>query len=67
MSEPANMENNEIGNVELAEQVDTTNNQGYFGSETTTYVITFIIVFILAYFILGKFMKNTLSGGDLFV
>ena len=67
MSEPANMENNEINNVELTEQVDTTNNQGYFGSETTTYVITFIIVFILAYFILGKFMKNTLSGGNLFV
>jgi hypothetical protein len=67
MSEPVNMETNEINNVELTEQVDTTNNQGYFGSETTTYVITFIIVFILAYFILGKFMKNTLSGGNLFV
>ena len=67
MSEPVNMETNEINNVELAEQVDTTNNQGYFGSETTTYVITFIIVFILAYFILGKFMKNTLSGGSLFI
>lgn len=67
MSEPANMENNEINNVELTEQVDTTTNQEYFGSETTTYVITFIIVFILAYFILGKFMKNTLSGGNLFV
>jgi hypothetical protein len=51
----------------LTEQVDSTNNQGYFGSETTTYVITFIIVFILAYFILGKFMKNTLSGGSLFI
>jgi hypothetical protein len=67
MSEPVNMETNEINNVELTEQVDTTNNQGYFGSETTTYVITFIIVFILAYFILGKFMKNTLSGGSLFI
>lgn len=67
MSEPTNMENNEINNVELTEQVDTTTNQEYFGSETTTYVITFIIVFILAYFILGKFMKNTLSGGNLFV
>ena len=67
MSEPANMENNEINNVETTEQIDTTNNQQYFGSETTTYVVTFIIVFILAYFILGKFMKNTLSGGSLFV
>lgn len=67
MSEQVNMEMNEIDNVELTDQVDTTNNQEYFGSETTTYVITFIIVFILAYFILGKFMKNTLSGGNLFV
>lgn len=67
MSEPVNMENNEINNIEMTEQIDTTNTQEYFGSETTTYVITFIIVFILAYFILGKFMKNTLSGGSLFV
>lgn len=67
MSEPVNMENNEINNVQMTEQIDTTNNQEYLGSETTTYVITFIIVFILAYFILGKFMKNTLSGGSLFV
>ena len=67
MSEPVNMETNEIDNIELTDQVDTTNNQEYFGSETTTYVITFIIVFILAYFILGKFMKNTLSGGNLFI
>ena len=45
MSEPENMENNEINDIEMTEQIDSTNTQEYFGSETTTYVITLLLRF----------------------
>jgi hypothetical protein len=68
MSEPVDIENTELENNNQEYQVEeTSNNIDFFGNETTTYVITFIIVFILAYFILGKFMKNTVSKSDIFI
>jgi hypothetical protein len=68
MSEPVDTENTELENNNQEYQMEEpSTNIDFFGSETTTYVITFIIVFILAYFILGKFMKNTVSGSNVFI
>lgn len=68
MSEPVDTENTELENNNQEYQIEEpSTNIDFFGSETTTYVITFIIVFILAYFILGKFMKNTVSGSNVFI
>ena len=68
MSEPVDIENTELENNNQDYQVEEqSTNIDFFGNDTTTYVITFIIVFILAYFILGKFMKNTVSKSDVFI
>ncbi len=68
MSEPVDIENTELENYNQDYQVEEPSNKiDFFGNETTTYVITFIIVFILAYFILGKFMKNTVSKSEIFI
>ena len=68
MSEPVDIENTELENNNQDYQVEEQpTNIDFFGNDTTTYVITFIIVFILAYFILGKFMKNTVSKSDVFI